>query len=84
MLQVCIFTSNTTFNLSHWFFAFSYLVLSYRLELRAKKMPEDTHNCLLNTVNIIVCLFNVAVSVIVWIYGVKSEYKAVAIAYDIE
>ena len=83
ILQACDFTLNTTFNLAHWFFAFSYLVLSYRMELTAKKMPEDTHNCSLNTLNILVCLFNVIVPVIVWIYDDKGEKKAYEIAYDI-
>ncbi len=73
MLDACEFTSATTFNLAHWVFAFSYLALSYRLELIAKKLPEDTHNCRFNTVNIIVCLFNMAVSAIVWIYLVKGK-----------
>jgi hypothetical protein len=31
MLQACCFTTYTAFNLAHWFFAFSYLALSYRL-----------------------------------------------------
>ena len=35
----CYFTSTSTFNLAHWFFALSYLALSYRLELTANKMP---------------------------------------------
>ncbi len=33
ILLSCSFTTNTTFNLAHWFFAFSYLVLSFRIEL---------------------------------------------------
>ena len=73
ILQACDFTRITTFNLAHWFFAFSYLTLSYRMELTAKKMPADTHNCRLNTVNILVCLFNVIVTAIYWIYSVKEE-----------
>ncbi len=84
MAQACNFTSNTAFNLAHWFFAFSYLALSYRLELIAKKLPEDTHNCRLNTVNIVVCLLNVAVTAIIWIYTIKGDYKADLITYGIE
>jgi hypothetical protein len=64
---------NTTFNLAHWLFAFSYLALSYRMELTAKNLPADTHNCRLNTVNILVCLFNVIVTAIYWINSVKGE-----------
>jgi hypothetical protein len=84
MLQACGFTSNTTFNLAYWLFAFSYLALSYRMELTAKKLPEDTHNCRLNTVNILVCLLNVIVTVIYWICDVKQDKKAAIIANDIE
>jgi hypothetical protein len=39
IMQACLFTTTTAFNLAHWFFAFSYLALSYRLELMAKKLP---------------------------------------------
>ena len=84
ILQACEFTSFTTFDLAHWFFAFSYLVLSYRIELTAKKLPLDIYNCLLNTVNIIVCLFNVVVPAIVWIYNMKGEFKVAEIAFDVE
>ncbi len=74
------FTANTTFNLAHWLFAFSYLVLSYRMELKIKGQPEDTHNCRLNMVNIIVCLFNVAIPAIIWIYFMKDQYEVATIA----
>jgi hypothetical protein len=84
VLEACNFTAYTTFNLAHWFFAFSYLVLSYRMELTAKKLPADTHNCRLNTLNILVCLFNVILPAIVWIYQAKEKYKAAFIANDIE
>jgi hypothetical protein len=73
ILSACFFTVNTTFNLAHWLFAFSYLVLSYRMELTAKKMPADTYNCRLNALNIIVCLFNVIVPAIYWIYDAKRD-----------
>jgi hypothetical protein len=73
MIQAFEFTSFTTFNLAHWFFAFSYMVLSYRIELTAKKLPADTYNCRLNTVNALVCLFNVVVPAIVWIYDIKGK-----------
>ena len=69
ILQACFFTSNTTFNLAHWVFAFSYLALSYRLELISKNLPENTHNRRLNTVNVIVCLVNVAISAIYWVFA---------------
>ncbi len=72
ILQVCTFTGNTTFNLAHWIFAFSYLALSYRLELISKNLPQDTHNCRLNTVKVIVCLFNVVITAIYWVFFIKE------------
>ena len=54
------------------------------MELKIKGLPEDAHKCRLNTVNIIVCLFNVAVPAMVWIFYIKEEYKAATIAFDIE
>ncbi len=76
ILNACYFTSNTSFNLAHWVFAFSYLALSYRLELISKGLPENTHNCRLNTVNAIVCLFNLAIPAMYWVFYMKEEYKA--------
>jgi hypothetical protein len=84
ILQACDFTVNTTFNLAHWVFAFSYLALSYRLELISKSLPGVTHNRRLNTVNFIVCLFNVAIPAIVWVLWIEEEYKAALITLDIE
>ena len=78
-----LFAKDSTFNLAHWFFAFSYLVLSNRIELNAKKLPEDTYNCHLNTVNSLLCMFNVAVPAIFWIYYAKEENKTATIAYEI-
>jgi hypothetical protein len=83
-VQAFFFAGNITFNLAHLFFAFAYLALSYRLELIAKKLPEDTYNCRFNTVNVIASLLNVAVSAIVWIYTIKREPKAEITAYFIE
>jgi hypothetical protein len=71
-----VFTFNTTLNLAHWVFAFSYLALSYQLELISKKMHENTHNCRLNTVNIIFCLVNVAIPAMVWVFDTKVKIKA--------
>ncbi len=76
-----IFILSTTFNLAHWIFAFSYLALSHRLQLVAKDLPEDTHDCRLNIANIIFCLINVALPAISWIYTSKGEYKVANIAY---
>jgi hypothetical protein len=53
------------------------------MELFAKNLPADTHNCRLNALNIFVCLLNVIVPAIVWIYDAKFEYKTAVIAYDI-
>ncbi len=82
-LEASEFISFTAFNLAHWFFAFSYLVLSFRIELTKNKLPEDTYNCRLNAVNIFVCLFNVIVPAIIWIYDIKREYKVAGTAIDI-
>ena len=79
-----MFTFNTTFNLAHWVFAFSYLVLSYRLELISKDLAENTHNRRLNTVNVIVCLVNVAIQAMIWVFDMKEEWKAAGITNDIE
>ena len=84
ILNACNFTSATTFNLAHWVFAFSYLALSYRLELISKNLPEVTHNCRLNTVNVIVCLINVAIPAIYWVFLMKDKEKASAITNDID
>ncbi len=73
ILQACSFTTNTTFNLAHWVFAFSYLALSYRLEIFSKNLLENTHNCRLNTVNVIVCLINAAIPAILWVFNIKRD-----------
>ncbi len=84
-LNVCNFITNITFNLAHWVFAFSYLALSYRLELISKDLQEGTHNCRLKSVNVIVCLFNAAIPAIYWVFDTKKrEYRAAYITYDIE
>ena len=80
MLQACYFISSTTFNLAHWFFAFSYLVLSYQIEITKEKLPEDTFSRLLNALNIVVCIFTLAVQAIIWVFAVKKAYKAADIA----
>ena len=82
--MACYFTIVTTFNLAHWLFAFSYLVLSYRMELKIKGLPEDTHNCHLNTVNIVVCLLNVALPLISWIYYMRGQRKVADIVGYVE
>ena len=79
-----MFTTKITFNLAHWIFAFSYLALSYRLELISKDLPENTHNRRLNTVNVIVCLVNVAIQAMIWVFDMKEEWKAAEITNDIE
>ena len=53
------------------------------MELTAKKIAADTHNCRLNTVNVIVCLFNVAIPAIVFVFDTKNKEKANIITYDI-
>jgi hypothetical protein len=83
ILVASLVTTNTTFNLAHWVFAFSYLALSYRLELIAKGLPENTHNSGLNTANAVVGLFIVAGQVIYWTYALKGKQKIASIAFDI-
>jgi hypothetical protein len=60
------------------------LALSYRLELISKNLPEATHNRRLYTVNVIVCLINVAITAIWWVLWIEEEYKAAVITLDIE
>jgi hypothetical protein len=84
ILQACTFIATTAFNLAHWFFAFSYLVISYRVELTAKGLPDDTYNCRLNAVNTLVCLLNVVVPAICWIYFIKVDTKTAEILMDVE
>ena len=81
--QACFYTTSTTFNLAHWFFAFSYFALSVRLELIAKGLPENSLNSRLNAANAIVCLFNVAIPAIFWIIPSEGKVKAAGIVYDI-
>lgn len=80
MLQACYFITQTTFNLAHWFFAFSYLVLSYQIEITKEKLPEDTFSRRLNALNIVVCIFTLGVQAIIWVFAVKKAYKAADIA----
>jgi len=84
ILSACLFITNSAFNLAHWVFAFSYLELSYRLELVAKKLPQNYHDRRLNTINAIVCLINVTIPATVWVFYGKEDYKAAAITYDVE
>jgi energy-coupling factor transporter transmembrane protein EcfT len=70
-----IFTSDTAYNLAHWFFAVSYFALSFRVELTAKGLPEDTYNCRLHAINILVCLFNVVISAFEWASNIKTDYE---------
>jgi len=60
------FTSNVTFNLAHWIFAFNYLALSFRLKLTSEGLPEDKYNKVLNAVNAVVILLIVAASAVDW------------------
>ena len=65
-----------TFNLAHWVFAFSYLVLSYRIELIKNNLPVETYSRQINTANILVCAFNVIVPVIAWLFSALYDDKA--------
>ena len=76
ILFTCNFTSNMTFNLAHWVFAFCYLALSYRMELSKKNMPEYSYNYRLNTINILGCLFNIIIPAFVWAFQIKAMSEA--------
>ena len=56
-----------SFNLAHWLFAFNYWALSWRVELTKNRMPPDTYNCRLNTINIVMSLINVMIPAIDWV-----------------
>ncbi len=57
------------------------MALSYRLDLISKNLPENTHNCRLNTVNVMVCLISVAIPATFWLFDIREEYKAAFITY---
>jgi len=73
LIQGAYFIAFTTFNLAHWLFAFSYLALSFKIELFKNQLPEDTHKCRLNLANILVCILNVLIPAVVWGSNVKKE-----------
>ena len=52
------FISDSTFNLAHWLFAFNDWALSWRLDLIKENKPRDSHDCMLNTVNIFFSFVN--------------------------
>ena len=83
LIETCYFFSVSTFNLAHWLFAYSYLVLSFKIELMAKDLPEDTHNFRLTTLNIIVCLLNVIIPAILWGCIVNGKTRVESIAFSI-
>jgi len=71
--------ANMLFNLAHWVFAFSYFVLSYRIEQIKKNLPEGTYSFQINLANILVWIFNVGVPVIAWIFIALGQYNAYVI-----
>ena len=83
IINACFSIANATFNLAHWLFAFSYMVLSYRIELSVRKIQEDTHKFRLNFANIFVCLLNVAIPLIDFAFASKSKYKGEIITIDV-
>jgi len=70
IIAVFGFAATTTMNLAYWFFALSYLAISYTIEDIIKKKTKSTYYYHLNTLNIIVCLFNVIVPTVVWVFRV--------------
>jgi len=83
IIDACGFTLETAFYLAHWIFAFSYLALSYRLELASKDQRENAYNCRLNTVNAIVCLIIIAINAAYEIFYTEEDYIAKGIFFDI-
>jgi len=69
LIEAFIFICYTTFYLAHWLFAFSYLVLSYQIELNAKRQPLNIYNRRLNAVNITVCLLTVLLQLLAWVFN---------------
>jgi len=53
------------------------------MELIKNKLPEDKHNCRLNTLNILVCLLNLVVPALAWIYQGTGDLKAEKMAIRI-
>jgi len=46
------------------------------MELIKNKLPEDKHDRRLNTLNILVCLLNLLVPALAWIYQDTGDLKA--------
>lgn len=45
-----------SFTLAHWYFAFNYFTLAWRIELIIKGENPNIYNCRMNTINIVVSL----------------------------
>lgn len=84
LLQGSYFIESMTFNLAHWMFAFSYLVVSCKIELSIYDIPEETYDYRLSFFNITFCLLNVAIPALYWLYYAKEEYKFVGIFNDVD
>ena len=65
----------TTFNLAHWFFAYNYWALSWRIDLVSDRMPAEAYNFRLKIVNIMVCLLTVLMPVIEWLLFIFRKWK---------
>jgi len=72
-----------TFNLAHWFFSYSYLVLSYNVELVINEMQEDTYNRRLKLLNVSVVAFIIIVPSFVWTYDMKENYLVSYSMFDV-
>lgn len=83
ILEACGFTSDISFYIAHWVFAFSYLCLSYRFELIKKNLNEISYNRRLNIVNAIVCVIIVAMTAVIWVLDTENKYNAEDYTYDI-
>jgi hypothetical protein len=83
-LEASFYIAEVAFNLAYWFFVFSYLVLSYRIEPITNNLPKDTYNFRLNSFNILVILLNVVMRAIFFIYILKGEVRVINIIGNIE
>ena len=47
-------------------------------------MHEECYKFCLNTFNFVVCVFNVVIQAIVWVFDIQGKYKASSIVYTVE
>lgn len=84
LIEASFFIASVSFNAGHWFFAYSYLVLSFQIELITNEMRADTYSRQLNFLNAIVIIFIVVVPAIAWIYDIRQKYGVSDVMFDFE